>query len=687
LINFVADMIDRETVDRILNTADIVEVISEFVTLRKAGSNWKALCPFHNEKTPSFMVSPAKGIFKCFSCGKAGNVAHFLMEHEQMTFPEALRWLAKKYHIEIHERELSAEDILQNNLRESLLIVNKWACEYFQTNLLNTEEGQNIGLNYFRHRGLRDDTIKTFQLGYCLSAYDALSKEAKKRGYNEDFLVSTGLCNKHDNGRLTDKYRSRVTFPIQALDGQVIGFGARTLSSDKNVAKYMNSPESAIYHKSDVLYGIYQAKAFIQKADRCFLVEGYMDVISMHQSGIANVVASSGTSLTFGQIRLIHRFTSNLTVLYDGDMAGIKASLRGIDMLLEEGMNIRVLLLPDNDDPDSFARKHEPQEYQEYINSHQIDFIRFKAQILLQDTQNDPIQKSQVTRSIVESIAIIPDALIRSAYIKECSNLLDVRESLLISETAKQRRHYYEEKRKEREREEAREQEEQNLNSSSQAAAPEFSAPSVTQTNAVAAPESPSRAHEKYIKNSARDKKELQLLKVIVRFGEKPMGYIETEDHQQKAISVIEYIQAEMDNDQLTFENPVFQEIMKEACAHVHDQNFCASKYFSQHPDPHISRISASMLSDQYQLSEGFAKERKISPEIDLLNTTVPLLMIDLKLVIVSNEMKKVLNTLQDPQIYSNKDVYMAQMKKYQSLKELQKQLTSIGGGKATITL
>jgi len=679
-------MIDRETVDRIMNTADIVEVISEFVTLRKAGSNWKALCPFHNEKTPSFMVSPAKGIFKCFSCGKAGNVAHFLMEHEQMTFPEALRWLAKKYHIELHERELSAEDILQNNLRESLLIVNKWACDYFQTNLFEREEGQNIGLNYFRRRGLRDDTIKTFQLGYCLSAYDALFKEAKKKGYNEDFLIATGLCNKHDNGRFTDKYRSRVTFPIHALDGQVIGFGARTLSSDKNVAKYMNSPESVIYHKSEVLYGIYQAKSAIQKADQCFLVEGYMDVISMHQSGIANVVASSGTSLTFGQIRLIHRFTSNLTVLYDGDMAGIKASLRGIDMLLEEGMNIRVLLLPDNEDPDSFARKHEPQEYQEYIKNQQIDFIRFKAQILLQDTQNDPIKKSQVTRSIVESIAVIPDALIRSAYIKECSNLLDIRESLLISETAKQRRLYYEEKRKERQREEARQQQEQDPTISSQTSAQESPSSSVLFSNSILPSQTPPRAHEKLIKNTARSKKEIQLIKVIIRYGEKPMGYIETEDHEQKPISVIEYIKAEMDNDQLAFETPIFEEIMNEAYMHLHDKDFSASKYFSQHPDPNISRISASMLSDQYQLSEAFAKERKISSEIDQLNTTVPLFMIDLKLVIVSYEIKKVLNTLQDPQTYSNKNVYMAQMQRYQSLKELQKQLASIGGGKATIT-
>lgn len=681
-------MIDRETVDHILNTADIVEVISEFVTLRKAGSNWKALCPFHNEKTPSFMVSPTKGIFKCFSCGKAGNVAHFLMEHEQMTFPEALRWLAKKYHIEIHERELSAEDIQQNNLRESLLIVNKWACDYFQKNLFEIDEGQNIGLSYFRNRGLRDDTIKTYQLGYCLAAYDALAKEAKKRGYNEDFLVATGLCNKHENGRLTDKYRGRVTFPIQALDGQVIGFGARTLSSDKNVAKYMNSPESVIYHKSDVLYGIYQAKAAIQKADRCFLVEGYMDVISMHQSGIANVVASSGTSLTFGQIRLIHRFTSNLTVLYDGDMAGIKASLRGIDMLLEEGMNIRVLLLPDNDDPDSFARKHNPEEYQDYIYSHQIDFIRFKAQILLQDTQNDPIKKSQVTRSIVESIAVIPDALIRSAYIKECSTLLDVREPLLISETAKQRYRYYEEKRKEREREEIRQQAEteNSLNTPLQTTQTDSDSASTSSDATTTKIVSSSPSQEKYIKNSARNKKELQLLKAIVRYGEKPMGYIENENHEQKPISVIEYIQAEMQHDNLNFQNPAFQAIMNEACAHLHDEDFSAAKYFSQHPNPDISRISASLLSDQYQLSEAFAKERKISPEIDQLNTTVPLLMIDLKLVIVSNEMKKVLNTLQDPQIYSDNAVYTTQMKKYQSLKELQKQLTAIGGGKATIT-
>lgn len=664
-------MIDRGTIERILSTADIVEVISGFVTLRKAGSNWKALCPFHNEKTPSFMVSPSKGIYKCFSCGKAGNVVHFLMEHEQMTYPEALRWLAKKYNIELHERELSAEDIRQNNLRESLLIVNHWACDYFQDNLYRSQEGQNVGLDYFRRRGLRDDTVKAFLLGYCLMSYDALYKTAREKGYNEDFLVDTGLCNKHDNGQLTDKYRGRVIFPIQALDGQVIGFGARTLSSDKNVAKYMNSPESIIYHKSDVLYGIYQAKGSIQKADRCFLVEGYMDVISMHQSGVGNVVASSGTSLTYGQIRLIHRFTNNLTVLYDGDLAGIKASLRGIDMLLEEGLNIRVLLLPDGDDPDSFARKHSADDFQNYINSHQVDFIRFKVHTLMQDVADDPIGKSRAVRSIIESIAVIPDALTRSSYIKECSALMEEREELLISETAKQRRYNGQERIKQREREEQRQAYAEQTAQAQEAAAVPQATPPAAQDIAA----------------SPREEKESQLIKVIIRYGECPMGYIEDDEKNREPVSVIEYIRDDLNLDGISFKNPLYKRIMDEAAAHLHDTDFSASKYFTQHPDEEISSAAADMMSDTYQLSTSFAKEQQIVSEKEQLGANVPLLIIDLKAVIVSEELKKVLKTLQDPQVCSNDETYTAQIQKYQSLKELQKRLTDMAGGGATITL
>ena len=670
-------MIDRTTIERIMSAADIVEVVSEFVTLRKAGTNWKGLCPFHNEKTPSFMVSPSKGICKCFSCGKGGNVAHFLMLHEQMTYPEALRWLAKKYHIEIQERELTAEDILQNNLRDSLLIVNKWACDVFQNNLFNTTEGESIGLGYFRNRGLRDDTIRTFYLGYALQARTALADQAAKQGYNPDFLIETGLCLKTDEGVLKDKCRGRVIFPIQALDGKVIAFGARTLSSDKKVAKYINSPESLIYHKSDVLYGIYQAKASIQKEDCCFLVEGYMDVISMHQSGIKNVVASSGTSLTYGQIRLIHRFTSNLTVLYDGDMAGIKASLRGINMLLEEGMNIRVLLLPDGDDPDSFSRKYSPEEFRAYIQQHQVDFIRFKVNILMQDIENDPLKKSSVTRSIIESIAVIPDALTRSTYLKECSNLLDVSEATLVNETTKQRYAFIEQRKEEQRRK-------QQGNDINQPAEPQTSTPQPE--NPLNPPTPPTLEPHLSQPQDAVSQCEALIIKVIIRYGEYNMAFEELEDGTQKPIKIIEYITDELEADQIEFKNPIYRKILEEAKLHLFDPGFKASDYFMIHPNQQINLIAAQMISDRYQISENFAKERNFSAEIDKLNATVPLLLIDLKLAIVMQQMKSILKSLQDPALINNTELYTQQMMEYQRLKDIQKMLTSLGGDRTITT-
>ncbi|HCE47659.1 MAG TPA: DNA primase [Prevotellaceae bacterium] len=670
-------MIDRATIERILNAADIVEVVSEFVTLRRAGTNWKGLCPFHNEKTPSFMVSPSKGICKCFSCGKGGNVVHFLMLHEQLTYPEALRWLAKKYNIEVKERELTPEDIRRNNLRESLLVVTQWACDYFQHNLYDTEEGQAVALTYFRGRGLRDDTIRTFRLGYCLQSRDALSGEALRKGFNEDFLIDTGLCLRTDEGRLKDKCRGRVVFPIQALDGKVIAFGARTLSSDKHVAKYINSPESQIYHKSDVLYGIYQAKAAIQQTDRCYLVEGYMDVIAMHQSGIKNVVASSGTSLTHGQIRLIHRFTGNLTILYDGDMAGIRASLRGIDMLLEEGMNIRVLLLPDGDDPDSFARKHSPKEYQDYMESHQVDFIRFKAGILLQDAQSDPIKKSQVMRSIVESIAVIPDALTRSTYIKECSALLDEREEALVYETTRIRQQLMLEERKRERQRQYREAQEQSVTSQ------EGKEPA---DNAGAGAPVQQEEELDLHPSDVIGQKELQLVKTIVRYGEIVMAYDEDENGEKKAYTVISYIQSELESDGLAFTHPVYARILREAVENQNQPGFTASRYFMQHPDSAISRLAAHLLSDRYQLSENFAREQRISSEAEKLNESVPIMLVDLKMAIVATQMKSILKSLQDPAVYNDAELYTEKMKQYQDLKEIQKALASAGGDR-TITV
>ena len=430
-------MIDQPTIDRILDAANIVDVVSEFVTLRKRGINYVGLCPFHTDKTPSFYVSPAKNICKCFACGEGGTAVHFIMKHEQLNYFDALRYLAKKYNIEIQERELTDKEKQRKSDRESMLIVNSWAQQYFTTQLYEHVEGKTIGLRYFAERGFREDTIRKFQLGYSLDKRDALYKEATKNGYKKEFLEKTGLVIAYDNGGVNDRFRGRVIFPVHTLSGKVVAFGGRVLKKDEKTAKYVNSPESEIYHKSNELYGIYFAKQAIVKEDRCFLVEGYTDVISMHQAGIENVVASSGTALTQGQIRLIHRFTSNITVLYDGDAAGIKAALRGIDLLLEDGMNVKVVLLPDGEDPDSFARKHNASQFSEFIKQSETDFIRFKTRLLLDDAGTDPIKRSSLITDIIRTVAIIPDNIARSIYIRECSAMMEIDEQVLLNEVNK----------------------------------------------------------------------------------------------------------------------------------------------------------------------------------------------------------------------------------------------------------
>ena len=427
-------MIDQHTIDRIIDAANIVEVVSDFVTLRRRGANYVGLCPFHDEKTPSFSVSPARGICKCFSCGKGGNSVHSIMEHEQVSYYEALKYLARKYNIEIQERQLSEEEKQRKTDRESMLIVNDFAQKFFATNLLENAEGRSIGLGYFRERGFGEDIIKKFGLGYSPDKRDALAQEAVRKGYKKDYLVKTGLCIESQQGSLYDRYKGRVIFPIHSLSGKVIAFGGRILKKDDKAAKYVNSPESEVYHKSDVLYGIYHAKQAIVKNDFCYLVEGYTDVLSMHQAGIENVVASSGTSLTPGQIRLIHRFTNNITVLYDGDAAGIKASLRGIDLILQEGLNIKVVLLPDGDDPDSFSKKQSAADFTAYIKAHETDFIRFKTNLLLEGAGNDPIKRATLIGDIVRTIAIIPDNILRTIYVQDCARLLSVDEKMLMRE-------------------------------------------------------------------------------------------------------------------------------------------------------------------------------------------------------------------------------------------------------------
>ena len=433
-------MIDQLTVERILDAANIVDVVSEFVTLRRRGVNFVGLCPFHNEKTPSFYVSPSKGICKCFSCGKGGNAIHFLMEHEQMSFSDAAQWLADKYGIPLERRQLTDSEKAIQNERESLFITNQFARDWFQDMLRNTPKGVAIGMAYFRRRGFRDDIIEKFQLGYCPEDGDALARAATVKGYAADKLVKTGLCYQKEDGSLRDRFWGRVIFPVHSLSGKIVAFGGRVMKTDAKVAKYVNSPESVIYSKSRELYGLYFAKQAIVRKDRCFLVEGYADVISMFQAGVENVVASSGTSLTPGQIRLIHRFTNNITVLYDGDKAGIKASIRGIDMLLADGLNVKVLLLPDGEDPDSFAQSRSASQFQEYIDSHQVDFIRFKVNLLMDDAKDDPIARSNLIKEITHSISVIQDPILRSVSITECSQIMKVDERLLINDVNRQQR-------------------------------------------------------------------------------------------------------------------------------------------------------------------------------------------------------------------------------------------------------
>ena len=428
-------MIDRETVDRIYAAANIVDIIGEYVTLKRKGVNYQACCPFHNEKTPSFVVSPSKGVYKCFGCGKGGNAVTFLMEHENITYPEALKMVAKRYGIEVKEKEMTEEEVRRNDDRESMFALNGWAAEYFANYLHRETEGQSVGLAYFRQkRGMTDATIRKFGLGFCPAKGDRMSKDALAAGYKQEFLVSTGLSlQRESDGSLYDRFRDRVIFPVHNISGRIVAFGGRTLRTDKQVAKYQNSPESEIYSKKRELYGLYFAKKAIQQQDFAIMVEGYTDVISMHQAGVENVVASSGTALTQGQIRLIHRFTSNITVLYDGDAAGIKAALRGIDLLLEDGMNVKVVLLPDGEDPDSFARKHNASQFAEFIRQNETDFIRFKTRLLLDDAGTDPIKRSALISDIIRTVAIIPDNIARSLYIRECSTMMEIDEMLLLS--------------------------------------------------------------------------------------------------------------------------------------------------------------------------------------------------------------------------------------------------------------
>lgn len=723
-------MIDQSTIDRILDAAQIVDVVSEFVTLRKRGVNYIGLCPFHNEKTPSFSVSPSKGVCKCFSCGKGGNVVHFIMEHEQLSYYEALKWLAKKYNIEIKERELTDAEKQAQSLRESLFVVNQFASEYFQDILYNHIDGQRIGMTYLRSRGFRDDIIRKFQLGYSTDAPDGLARAAAQKGFREEFLEKTGLCYKKDNGTLHDRFWGRVIFPVHTLSGKVVAFGGRVLSSaTKNVQmKYVNSPESEIYHKSRELYGMYFAKQAIVRQDCCFLVEGYTDVISMHQSGIENVVSSSGTALTSDQIRLIHRFTNNITLLYDGDGAGIKASLRGIDMLLEEGMNIKVCLLPDGDDPDSFARKHNATDYQAYINAHEVDFIRFKTNLLLEEAGRDPIKRAGLISSIVRSISVIPDAIVRSVYIRECSQLLQMEEKILVEATAKLIGQARETKFKEEQRRREREQRRLAAGNAAppapaaQGADPAFPAepypsfpmpeaglpsapplpPEVPEAlSAEEASRLPSEvppmeavdipdAYNSFIPLTGNEQtifyaKEEELIRVLIRYGEKVMCDVEDEEGNLRSLTVIECISFSLKEDELQFHDAIHRRILKEAEEHLHDAHFTAERYFMTHPDPQVSKLAVDMVSERYQLSKYHSKAQKIVTDDERLHELVPRLLLDFKMSIVEEEMKHTLQALNNPSIANDTQRCMEIMQRYKDLHQMQSLMAQKAGERVVL--
>ncbi len=546
--------IDRETVQKILDTANIVEVVSDFVSLKRRGANYIGLCPFHNERTPSFSVSPSKGICKCFSCGKGGSPVNFIMEHEQMSFNEALRFLAKKYNIEIHEHDMTEEEREKESARETMFAANEFALKEFEKTLTETADGRDIGLAYFRERGISDNAIKRFHLGYSLEKGNALYAAASKAGFSEQTLIDNGLCIRRDDGSIYDRFKGRVIYPVHTISGKVVAFGGRTLRTDKKVAKYVNSPESIIYSKSRELYGLFQAKKSIVEKKKCILVEGYMDVISMSQLGIENVVASSGTSLTEGQIRLIHRFTDTVTVIYDSDPAGIKASLRGIDMLLAEGLKIKVVLLPEGDDPDSFAQSHSLTEVEEYLAAHETDFIRFKTDILLNGVENDPIRRSQVITEIVASISVIPDEITRSVYVKECSRTLDIDEKVLLREIKKQITGRAEKIAEQRRREQAKESI-GNLDE---------------QQDSVTSEGTQKPSEGTHLQSSTKNREqtlmplEQELLRYVIKYGMIELQFDDECGTPQKMYA-IDYIKDELEFEQIKFVNEGFRKVF-DAC-------------------------------------------------------------------------------------------------------------------------
>lgn len=623
-------MIDRLTVEKIKDAANIVDVVSEFVSLRRSGANYKGLCPFHNERTPSFFVSPSRGICHCFSCGRGGTPINFIMEHEQMTYVEALRWLARKYNIEIKERELTDKERQEQSERDSMFIVNEWAADYFKQILLESEGGNSIGLQYFRSRGFRDDIISKFHLGYDVQDRHQLAREAQAKGYQLDFLLKTGICYKNDRSEYIDRYAGRVIFPWLSVSGKIVGFGGRLLDSrTKGVAqKYVNSPDSEIYHKDQLLYGIYQAKKAISREDRVYMVEGYTDVISMHQCGIENVVANSGTALSVHQIRMLHRFTSNITLLYDGDAAGIHAALRGTDMILAEGMNIKVLVLPDGDDPDSFARKHSSADFKQYIEDHQVDFIQFKTNLMLNGV-TDPAKRSEAINSIVQSIAVVPNQILRDTYIHDCAQRLNIAESTLINTMNKFIR-------------EAQDR----MNKAPNAEAQQANTASATT--------------QKYINNPSIPKVETMLMQIIIRHGDFII-YRDIEDEEGNLINltVAEWINYSLSAENLRFSVDIYNRVLDETLEHLRDYNFSAEQYFIHHNDIEISQLATELILDKYQYireqkeestgKQNVSDEARMEKETEKLRNEVLHLLLDFHFDLLERRLQQIKMEITQP--------------------------------------
>lgn len=673
-------MIPRETIDRIFEAAKVEEVVGSYVTLKKRGANLLGLCPFHHEKTGSFTVSPSKGIFKCFGCGKAGNAVGFIMEIEQCSYIEAIRQLAQRYHITIEERELTQEEKQRQDDRESMFVVNDFSNKWFQSQLHDTQDGTAVGMAYLRQRGIREDVIRKFQLGYSPEKAK-LWEAAKKAGFQDTYLVNnpdtqigTGVCLKDEQGRLFDRFRGRVIFPFFSVSGKVTGFAGRLIKQSDKAGKYVNSPTSILYEKKHELYGFYQAKQAIKREDCCYLVEGQLDVIQLVQSGIENVVASGGTALTYPQVRLIHRFTENVTILYDGDNAGIKAALRGIDMMLEEGVNVKVVLLPEGEDPDSFARQRNATEVLGYIQQHQTDFIRFKTQLLSEDAGNDPVKRADMITQIVQSIAVIPDIIKRQIYTKDCASTLNIHENILIRKVIELRKKHLNEQRKK---------------IPTKLQSPDHQSNDMEPQSQQVAQTPMTEERIKTPEKSSKEQNIENLMQIIIRYGEQVLFQLEA-----TVIRTGEYIINELRRDSITIDNPLYQLILDEYMAHYQEPYWVAAKYFQHHPKAEVSQFAVDMLADKYELSrmyskqmvsENVVKEVNVPSDLDILPELVQRMLLELKYTIVNERIDSMQTMLKEAQKHNDWELIRTILEQQPMLMDIRQQLCKVLGNRVIL--